>query len=109
MERNRIELIVVDGALLGRRNRNFLVIAGSCFLENSLEMVFLLTMVSIRLGTGIPGVLVVTDHPNQTKPKGECQAISREETRDIITCGRRTKDSRFPRPVRHRSQFDYRL
>jgi hypothetical protein len=59
VERNRIELIVVDGALLGRRNRNFLIIAGSCFLENSLEMVFLLTMVSMRPGTDVIGVLVV--------------------------------------------------
>jgi hypothetical protein len=42
MERDRIELVIVDVALLGRRNRNFLVIAGSCLLENGLKMVFLL-------------------------------------------------------------------
>jgi hypothetical protein len=42
VKRNRIELIIVDVALLGRRNRNFLVIAGSRLLEDSLEMVFLL-------------------------------------------------------------------
>jgi hypothetical protein len=55
VERDRIELIVVDVALLGRRNRNFLVIAGSCLLENSLKMVFLLRIVSMRsrLGTGL--------------------------------------------------------
>jgi hypothetical protein len=74
VERNRIELIVVDGALLGRRNRNFLVIAGSCFLKDSLEMVFLLTMVSIRLGTGITGVLVVADiTPITPSPKGSAK------------------------------------
>lgn len=44
MKRDRIELIIVDVALLGRRNRNFLVIAGSCLLEDGLKMVFLLRM-----------------------------------------------------------------
>jgi hypothetical protein len=59
VERNRIELVIVDGALLGRRNRNFLIIACSCFLENGLEMVFLLAIVSIRPGTDVIGLLVV--------------------------------------------------
>jgi len=44
VKRDRIELIIVDVALLGRRNRNFLVIAGSCLLEDGLKMVFLLRM-----------------------------------------------------------------
>lgn len=41
MKGNRIELIIVDVALLGRRNGNFLVIACTRFLENGLQMVFL--------------------------------------------------------------------
>jgi hypothetical protein len=42
MERNRVEVIIVDVALLRRRDRNLLIIAGSCLLEDSLKMVFLL-------------------------------------------------------------------
>lgn len=41
MKRNRIEIIIVDVTLLGRRDRNFLVIAGSRLLKDSLKMVFL--------------------------------------------------------------------
>lgn len=37
----RVELIIVDLALLRRRDWNFLVIAGACFLKNGLKMVFL--------------------------------------------------------------------
>lgn len=44
MKGNRIERIIVDVALLGRRNGNFLVIACTRFLENCLQMVFLLNM-----------------------------------------------------------------
>lgn len=51
MEGARVEVIIVDVALLGWRDRNLLVIASAGILENGLKMIFLVTQVSMSLSS----------------------------------------------------------
>lgn len=72
-----VELIVIDVALLRRRDRNFLVITSASILEDTLQMVFLYESGSAIMSSWVAGVRCWLLGIG-------CQEISRGQTRDIM-------------------------